>query len=67
MSKAITAHQLAKILLEGPDDPVIVNGGDHIEETKPLTEDDIKPDSKEAGGSTGGPFVAKAWISLGTL
>jgi hypothetical protein len=67
MSKVLTAHKLAEILLAGPDDPVVVNGGYHIEETKPLTEEDIKPDSKEAVGSTGGPFEANAWISLGTM
>jgi hypothetical protein len=52
--------------LAGPGLPVIVNGGDFVEETKPLTEADVVSGSKENGYSTGGPFQADAWISLGT-
>jgi hypothetical protein len=63
----ITAHELARILLDGPDLPVIVNGGDHIEETKALTLSDVKTESNENGNSSGGPFSPNKWVSLGTL
>ncbi|EGQ8547962.1 hypothetical protein FG297_22520 [Vibrio alginolyticus] len=65
MSKKLMSHDLARMLLEQPNQVVMVNGDPNACETEELTEDTVEFGSKENGDHAGGVTNANTWIKLG--
>ncbi|ENM5835051.1 hypothetical protein NTH44_003143 [Vibrio metoecus] len=65
MSKRIMSHELAKMLLEQPNQVVMVNGDHNACETEELTAATFEVGSKENGDHAGGRTDAECWIKLG--
>ncbi|MEE8059943.1 MAG: hypothetical protein V3T17_19250 [Pseudomonadales bacterium] len=68
--KIITAHQLAKLLLDGPDVPVMVNGDSNVCETEELTVEIFNLENAADEDSPGGEQILKCglgWEDRGLL
>ena len=65
MSKKITSHELARMLLAKPDMVVMVNGDFNACETEELTEVNFECGTLENGDDAGGVIDATSWIKIG--
>ncbi|EHD1698835.1 hypothetical protein JR728_004496 [Vibrio vulnificus] len=65
MTEKIMSHELARMLLEQPNQVVMVNGDHNACETTELTHETFELGRKEDGDCAGGRTDADRWVKLG--